>query len=158
MFPTRNDLPEPQRKSVSAILNERLADILDLTMQAKQAHWNVKGPNFIALHELFDQIYTELAAATDDIAERIVALGGVAEGTIAVVAKQSHLPAYPLEIASGSDHVDALATGVAAFGKAVRRDIDRTAELGDADTADLFTGLSRALDKQLWFIEAHRQS
>ncbi len=158
MFATRNDIPEPQRRSVSAILNERLADVLDLAMQAKQAHWNVKGPNFIALHELFDQVYAELLAATDDIAERVVALGGVAEGTVAAVAKQSHLPTYPLNIATGAEHIDALATSLAAFGKAVRRDIDRTAELGDADTADLFTGLSRALDKQLWFLEAHRQS
>lgn len=155
MFPTRIDLPEATRRQLCVILNDRLADVIDLGLQAKQAHWNVKGPNFIALHELFDSIAGIFPEQADTIAERITALGGVAEGTLAAVGARSHLPAYPIDLAAGRAHVDALATALATFGTAVRADIDKTNELGDADTADLFTGISREIDKQLWFLEAH---
>lgn len=155
---TKIDLPKGKREKVIAILNQRLSDAADLRSQAKQAHWNVKGMNFIALHELFDQVATELEVHVDDIAERITTLGGTAMGTIRVAAQNSSLAEYPLEITDGAAHVDALSTALADFGKKVRADIDKADELGDADTADLFTGISRAIDKQLWFVEAHLQA
>ena len=158
MHNTKIDIAKGKREKIIAILNQRLADASDLKSQAKQAHWNVKGMNFIALHELFDQIATELDTHVDDIAERINSLGGTALGTIRVAAQNSSLAEYPLEITDGAAHVDALSTALADFGKKVRADIDKTDELGDADTADLFTGISRAIDKQLWFVEAHLQS
>ena len=157
MHKTKIDLPEKTRRNVVAILNDRLADAIDLQSQVKQAHWNVKGPNFIALHELFDKISDQVLGQIDEIAERVTALGGTAEGTVAVAAKRSRLKNYPLSITSGKDHLYYLSTQLAAFGKAVRAAIDATDELGDADTADLFTGISRDLDKHLWFLEAHSQ-
>jgi starvation-inducible DNA-binding protein len=141
-----------------AILNQRLADGSDLKSQAKQAHWNVKGPNFIALHELFDRVATELDPIVDDIAERVTTLGGTALGTVRVSAQNSTLAEYPLEIIDGGDHVEALSDALADFGKKVRADIDATDKLDDADTADLFTGVSRSIDKLLWFVEAHIQA
>lgn len=155
MHPTKNDLSAGLRAQVAALLADRLAELIDLQLQAKQAHWNVKGPNFIALHELFDDIAGEVMGFVDDVAERIVALGGTAEGTLAAVARRSNLPAYPLEITRGKDHVSALSMSLAAAAKSVRAAIDQADQLGDKDTADLFTGISRALDKQLWFVEAH---
>ena len=157
MNPTKNDLSAEQRTSLAQLLNERLADLIDLGLQAKQAHWNVKGPTFIALHELFDSVAEEIEVFVDDVAERVVALGGIAEGTIGIVGKRTKLAAYPPNITSGRDHVEALSTALATFGKAVRADIDRATELGDTDTADLFTGISRDIDKKLWFVEAHLQ-
>lgn len=124
----------------------------------KQAHWNVKGPNFIALHKLFDEFSDEVGEHVDTTAERVTALGGIAEGTLQAVSKRTSLAAYSLTLTEGRGHVDALATAIAAVGKAVRLAIDESASLGDADTADLFTGVSRDLDKQLWFLESHLQA
>lgn len=155
---TKIDIAKGKREKIVGILNARLADAIDLKSQAKQAHWNVKGMNFIALHELFDQVSTEVEVHIDDIAERITTLGGTAMGTVRVAAQTSTLAEYPLEITDGAAHVDALSTALADFGKKVRADIDETDELGDADTADLFTGISRAIDKLLWFVEAHQQA
>ncbi|MDM7921416.1 MAG: DNA starvation/stationary phase protection protein Dps [Pyrinomonadaceae bacterium] len=155
---TKIDLAKGKREKIIAILNQSLADATDLKSQAKQAHWNVKGPNFIALHELFDQVATELETHIDDLAERITTLGGTAMGTIRIAAGNSSLSEYPLEITDGTAHVDALSTALADFGKKVRKNIDTTDELGDKDTADLYTGISRAVDKQLWFVEAHNQA
>lgn len=157
MHKTKIDLPEEKRKSLIDLLNARLADAVDLQMQAKQAHWNVRGPNFIALHELFDDVAEHVEEWVDLIAERSAMLGGRADGTVKVAAKNSKLPDYPLDIVNGSDHVNALSTSLAAFGKAVRRAIDQADELGDKDTADLFTEVSRGADKDLWFVEAHLQ-
>jgi starvation-inducible DNA-binding protein len=157
MHPTKNDIPADRRGAAAQLLNERLADLIDLGLQAKQAHWNVKGPNFIALHELFDDIAEEIEEYVDTTAERLVALGGTAEGTVAAVAGRTKLPAYPLHLSAGREHVEAFSTALAAAGKLVRASIDRAAEIGDADTADLFTGVSRGLDKSLWFVEAHLQ-
>lgn len=157
MNPTKNDLPAKTRAAVADLLNARLADLLDLGLQAKQAHWNVKGPQFIAFHELFDSVAAEVTPFIDDVAERIVALGGTAEGTVGVIAKRTTLPAYPTTITSGREHIDALSTSLAKTGQAMRAAIDQATEFQDADTADLFTGISRALDKQLWFVEAHLQ-
>ena len=155
---TKIDIEKESREKVIGILNQRLADASDLKSQAKQAHWNVKGMNFIALHELFDQVSSELDPHVDDIAERITTLGGVALGTVRVAAQNSSLSEYPLEISDGAAHVDALSNALADFGKKVRADIDATDELGDKDTADLFTGISRSIDKLLWFVEAHLQA
>ncbi|HTH38129.1 MAG TPA: DNA starvation/stationary phase protection protein Dps [Pyrinomonadaceae bacterium] len=155
---TKIDIDKGSREKLIAILNQRLADAADLKSQAKQAHWNVKGPNFIALHELFDQVSTELDTHVDDIAERITTLGGVAMGTVRLAAGNSSLSEYPHEISDGTAHVDALSSVLADFGKKVRSDIDSTDELGDKDTADLFTAISRGVDKLLWFVEAHNQA
>ena len=158
MHNTKNDLAKEQREKVVEHLNARLADMIDLKTQAKQAHWNVKGIHFIGLHELFDQVATAAEAHTDSIAERITALGGTAMGTARVVAQKSSLSEYPLEIFDGTAHVDALSTAMADCGKKIRQNIGDTDELGDKDTADLFTEVSRELDKLLWFVEAHIQA
>jgi starvation-inducible DNA-binding protein len=158
VFKTKNDLPETVRVKVIELLNARLADCKDLQTQTKQAHWNVKGPNFIGLHELFDKINEEIDEYVDEIAERAVQLGGVAEGTARVVAKRSTLPEYPLNIADGRAHVDALSSALAAFGKVARKAIDESNDFGDLDTSDLFTEVSRGIDKWLWFVEAHLQA
>jgi starvation-inducible DNA-binding protein len=157
MYKTKIDLSEKIRRNVAVILNERLADAIDLQSQVKQAHWNVKGPNFIALHELFDKISDEVLEQIDEIAERVTSLGGTAEGTVAVAAKRSKLKNYPLSITAGKDHLYYLSTQLAAWGKTVRQAIEDTGKLGDADTADLFTGISRTVDKYLWFVESHLQ-
>ena len=158
MHNTKNDLANGKREKVVEILNARLADAIDLKTQAKQAHWNVKGPHFIGLHELFDQVATAVEAHTDLIAERVTALGGTAMGTTRVVAQKSTLSEYPLEIIDGTAHVDALSTAMADFGKKIRKGIDDTDKLDDADTTDLFTEVSREIDKLLWFVEAHIQA
>lgn len=158
MHNTKNDLAKDKREQVVEHLNARLADMIDLKTQAKQAHWNVKGIHFIGLHELFDQVATAAEAHTDLIAERITALGGTAMGTARVVAQKSTLSEYPLEIFDGTAHVDALSTAMADCGKKIRQNIDDADKLGDKDTADLFTEISRELDKLLWFVEAHIQS
>ena len=155
MYDTRNDLPAEVRDQVVPMLDRRLADAIDLGAQVKHAHWNVKGPNFIALHELFDQIAERIEEHTDTLAERITALGGVAHGTIASVARTSSLKPYPEELSEGLRHVEALASALADFGAKIRKAIDDSARAGDADTSDLFTGLSREIDKDLWFLEAH---
>ena len=158
MHKTKNDLPEKVRIQMITLLQERLADALDLGSQAKQAHWNVKGPSFIALHELFDEVYEHVDDHVDMLAERIIQFGGVAEGTIRVAAKRSQLPEYPLTLASGKEHVEALSRSLAYFGETIRKAISQADEVGDQGTADLFTEISRSLDKDLWFVEAHAQS
>ena len=157
MFKTKNDLPEGTRVKLIELLNARLADCIDLQTQCKQAHWNVKGQTFIALHELFDQVNEAVEDYVDDIAERAVQLGGVAEGTARVVAKRSSLAEYPAKAVDGRSHVEALSSALAAFGTAARKAIVQANELGDLDTADLFTEVSRGIDKWLWFVEAHLQ-
>lgn len=158
MHKTKIDIKTDDREKIIETLNARLADASDLKSQAKQAHWNVKGMSFIALHELFDQVATEAEGYTDLIAERITTLGGTALGTVRVAAANSSLSEYPLEITDGADHVDALSTALADFGKKVRQNIDDMDELGDKNTADLFTEISRGIDKSLWFVEAHIQN
>ena len=155
---TRNDLPAATRARVGVLLNARLADTIDLQLQAKQAHWNVKGPNFIALHELFDKVADAAEEASDMLAERLVALGGRAEGTVQVVDKRTPLRSYSLTLASGPDHVQAVADAIAAVARATREAIDDADRAGDKGTSDLFTELSRDLDKLLWLVEAHLQS
>ncbi|MGL5941047.1 MAG: DNA starvation/stationary phase protection protein Dps [Waterburya sp.] len=155
LYNTRIDLAEDIRVKVIEILNQTLAATLDLKTQTKQAHWNVKGMDFYQLHELFDEMATELEEYVDMVAERVTALGGVAMGTARIAAAESILPEYALDAVSGADHVTALADRFGAYAKHVREAIDSTNDLGDADTADLYTEISRNIDKRLWFLEAH---
>jgi starvation-inducible DNA-binding protein len=155
MFNTRNDLPQATRTRAIELLNARLADALDLGTQIKHAHWNVKGANFIALHELFDKIAESVEDQVDTIAERVTALGGMARGTLVAVSRATSLKPYPEDISAGLAHVEALSSVVADFGGKIRAAIDAAAKLGDADTSDLFTGISRETDQSLWFLEAH---
>ena len=157
-YSTKNDLPADLRGKMIALLNARLADSIDLQTQCKQAHWNVKGPDFIALHELFDKINEDVEEYVDLLAERAVQLGGTAEGTIQAVIKSTSLKEYGAKDGSGHEHVQALSTALAAYGKLVREAIDSTDKAGDKDTADIFTEISRGTDKWLWFVEAHLQA
>lgn len=157
LYASRIDIPTENRTQIIALLNLSLALTLDLKTQVKQAHWNVKGMNFYQLHQLFDQIATQLDEYVDTIAERVTTLGGTAMGTVRTAAKISTLPEYPFEIVNGKDHVIAIADRLAPYAKIVREMIDQTSDLEDADTADLFTEISRAADKYLWFLEAHLQ-
>ena len=154
---TRNDLPDNTRKAMIALLNARLVDTIDLRLAVKQAHWNVKGPNFIALHELFDQIQARVDTFADDIAERSVALAGVVAGTSQAVVNGTQLEAYPTNTIDEKAHLQALADRLATYGKLAREAINAADEADDKNTADLFTGVSRQIDKDLWFIEAHLQ-
>ena len=158
MHETRIDIDAETRGRIIGMLNARLADSIDLKSQAKQAHWNVKGMNFISLHELFDQVAVEIEGYTDLIAERVTVLGGTAEGTVRVAAEKSSLSQYPMEITEGRDHVEALSGALAKFAKETRANIDESDEAGDKVTADLFTEVARGTDKLLWFVEAHVQS
>lgn len=153
MAETRLDLSPTLREKSIGLLGPALASATDLMLSTKEAHWNVKGPNFIALHQLFDVFNGEMGAYVDDLAERIVQLGGHASGTLRAVAKSSALPDYPQGLRQAADHLQALAAQTGALGALVRKGI--TAAGDDLDTADLFTEISRGLDKQLWFIEAH---
>jgi starvation-inducible DNA-binding protein len=157
LFATKNDLPESNRRELTALLNQRLADAIDLQTQCKQAHWNVKGPSFIALHKLFDEINEDVEEYVDLLAERVVQLGGIAEGTVGAVAERSTLIDYPIGIRTGEEHVAALSDALAMFGRAVRIAIEEMNELEDADSADILTEISRGVDKWLWFVEAHQQ-
>ncbi len=158
MYTTKNDLPESTRSKIIELCNARLADAIDLQTQCKQAHWNVKGPDFIALHELFDKVNEDVEEYVDLIAERAVQLGGEVSGTARAVAKRSTLAEYANKGNAGRDHVEALSTALAAFGKGARHAIDAATELKDADTADVFTEISRGVDKWLWMVEAHAQA
>ena len=158
LFATKNDLSQSTRAQVSELLNQRLADCIDLQTQCKQAHWNVKGPSFIALHKLFDEINEDVEEYVDLLAERVVQLGGVAEGTARVVASRSRLEEYPDTLTKGQEHVDALSSALATFGRGTRVAIDEADELGDPATADILTEITRGIDKWLWFVEAHQQA
>jgi starvation-inducible DNA-binding protein len=156
-FPTRNDIAADNRAKLVSLLNQHLADLFDLMSQTKFAHWNVKGPNFYQLHLLFDTLAEKVEGHVDEIAERATALGGVAMGTARQSAAMSRTPEFPAGVHKGNDVVAALADRFAALGKSVRAAIDQSDELGDKDTADLFTGVSRDLDQSLYFLESHVQ-
>ena len=158
LLPTRNDLPAAARAKEVALLNQLLADAINLQMQCKQAHWNVKGATFIALHKLFDEVNEAVEEYVDLIAERVVQLGGIAEGTATVVAGRSKLKEYPLAISAAEKHVTALSDALAMFGKYARRGIQEMTELDDADAADILTEISRGIDKWLWFVESHERA
>lgn len=155
MRTTHNTLSENIRAQASVLLNKHLAAAIDLHGQLKQAHWNVRGPNFIAIHELFDKVATDADAYADQIAERAAGLGAIAEGTVQVAAANSFLVPYALTIADEKEHVFAVASALAAFGQSTREAIGQAAAMGDADTADIFTEISRGVDRHLWFVESH---
>ncbi|GBF81860.1 DNA starvation/stationary phase protection protein Dps [Aphanothece sacrum] len=154
-YPTRIDIPVDVRQKIVPILSQTLATSLDLKTQVKQAHWNVKGLNFYQLHELFDAMAKELEGYVDMVAERITTLGGTALGTARIAASDSLISEYPYDIADGVEHITALAQRYAIYAAHLRSGIEKTNTLGDADTADLYTEISRDIDKSLWFLEAH---
>jgi starvation-inducible DNA-binding protein len=154
-YKTQNDVPSNAKTMAIQLLNARLADTIDLALLTKQAHWNIKGPQFIALHEMIDGFRTEIDGYVDTMAERAVQLGGTALGTTQVVAKATTLAPYPTDIYTSKDHLTALIERYGNVANAVRKAIDEADEAGDKDTADVFTEVSRGLDKALWFLEAH---
>lgn len=156
-FSTSVDIPAADRAKVNAILNQHLADAFDLASQVKQAHWNVKGSDFWQLHKLFDEVAEEAEGWVDLLAERVTALGGYATGTVRMAAAASTLPEFPTKITDGMEYVRAVASRLAAFTNSAREAIDRTDKLGDANSADLLTEISRCADKYLYFLEAHLQ-
>jgi starvation-inducible DNA-binding protein len=158
LYETKNPLPEDTRAQAVRLLNHRLADCVDLQSQCKQAHWNVKGPQFIGLHKLFDEIYEAVGEYVDLIAERVVQLGGIAEGTVRVASERSSLAEYPLVISSGEEHVAALSDVLGRFSGKAREAIEELEELGDPDSMDILTEVSRGVDQWLWFVEAHQQT
>jgi starvation-inducible DNA-binding protein len=156
-YRTSIDLDGETRSQVIDILNQQLADTFDLYSQTKQAHWNVKGPEFFQLHELYDQLATTVLGHVDTIAERATALGGTANGTARQAAAGSRLPDYPDDATGSKDSLQAMVERYAALAATTRAAIDATDNLGDIDTSDLFTAVSRDIDKSLWFLEAHLQ-
>jgi starvation-inducible DNA-binding protein len=157
-YETENDISPDRRSELVTLMNQRLADAVDLQLQMKQAHWNVKGPNFIALHHLFDEVEADVRDYVDLIAERVVQLGGTAEGTVRISASRTRLVEYPVGISTTLAHLEAVARALAAFGSEARTSIDLANALDDAGTADVFTEVSRGTDKWLWMVEAHFQS
>jgi starvation-inducible DNA-binding protein len=156
-FETAVDLPDPSRDAMIRLLNQELADTTDIYSQTKQAHWNVKGIHFFQLHLLFDQLAEKRQAEADELAERATELGGYALGTVRMAAANSRLPEIPTGINAGVDYVRALVERYGIHANAMRAAIDEADEAGDKDTADLFTEISRDLDKDLWFLQAHLQ-
>lgn len=157
MFATRIDIPSDIRPQIIELLNPQLADTFDMYSIMKQAHWNVKGPQFIALHELFDEIAAGLLPYVDMLAERVTALGGMAMGTTRMAAESSRLPEYPVEVVDSLGTVKIVAERLAELAASTRTAADQAEELHDMDTNDLLIEISRDLDKWLWFLEAHLQ-
>jgi starvation-inducible DNA-binding protein len=157
-FSTRIEIADSTRDEIVELLNARLADTFDLYSQLKQAHWNVKGSDFIQLHELYDLVAESVLEYVDKIAERATSLGGLALGTARMAAAASTLEEYPADAVAGMDTVEAIADRLGAYGASVRAAIEAALELDDQDTADLFIEVSRAIDKHLWFVEAHQQT
>jgi starvation-inducible DNA-binding protein len=157
MYRTANTLPEQIRSRSVALLNRHLAAAIDLHAQVKQAHWNVRGPTFIAIHELFDKVADAVEEYSDKIAERAGTLGGTAEGTVQTATERSFLEPYQLGVADAEAHIAAVTAALASFGESVRNAIGESDEFGDLDTADVFTEVSRGIDQQLWLVESHRQ-
>jgi starvation-inducible DNA-binding protein len=151
---TRINLPANTRQAVCDTLNQVLANLFDLHSQTKQAHWTVRGPNFWQLHKLFDEAASAIEGFVDEVAERIATLGGLPRGTVRMAAQGSQLPDFP-EKFEDIGHVVTLAERFAVAANHVREQIDNTDKQGDKDTSDLLTEISRELDKQLWFLEAH---
>jgi starvation-inducible DNA-binding protein len=156
-FTTHIDIPAEKREALIRTLNASLADTFDLFSQVKQAHWNVKGKDFIQLHLLFDEIAEEIEEFVDKVAERVTTLGGYANGTVRMAAASSSLPEYPTDAVEGMKHVAALVERFGQYAAEVREAIESTDELGDPTTADLYTEISRKVDMRLWFLEAHIQ-
>ncbi|GEM48766.1 DNA starvation/stationary phase protection protein Dps [Deinococcus cellulosilyticus] len=157
MFNTRIDLDQDTRAAIIERLNQSLAELSDLYSQVKQAHWNIKGPDFIALHKFFDELASDLLPLIDEVAERIPTLGGYALGTVRMAASRSSLAEFPTHVTDAQGMVTALAEAYAHTARCMRESIDFAEGQGDKATADLFTEVTRELDTRLWFIEAHLQ-
>ncbi len=155
MHPTRNTLDEDIRTQSVELLNKHLATAIDLHAQVKQAHWNVRGANFIAIHKLFDTVSEEVENFADMLAERAGGLGGSADGTIQKALERTSLTEYVLGVDDEQKHIFAVSGALAAFGEGVREASESATDFGDADTADLFTQVSRGIALQLWFVESH---
>jgi starvation-inducible DNA-binding protein len=155
MLPTRIDIPAKTRTALCALLNERLADAIDLQTQCKQAHWTLRGPGFHALHLLFDKVNEDVEDYVDLIAERIAQLGGQAQGTVQAVVKATSLKPYPLDLIDAMGHVEALSDALGTFANQIRKAIDQADDLKDQGTADMFTEVSRGVDSWLWMVESH---
>jgi starvation-inducible DNA-binding protein len=158
LYPTRIDLPESIRCPTIALLNQTLVATLDLKSQVKHACWNVKDKEFYSLHQLFDEIAKEIEGFADLIAERIATLGGIAVGTVRIAASTSFLPEYPLTITHGNEHLIALVERFALYAQSIRHGIAEAMGWGDIGTSDLYTEVSRGIDRRLWFLEAHLQT
>jgi starvation-inducible DNA-binding protein len=156
-FDTRIDLEEDLRRQMIDVCNAQLADTFDMFSLMKQAHWNVKGPQFFSLHELFDEIATGLLGHVDTIAERATALGGLAMGTVRMAAQATRLDSYPADVVDSMDTVEVVADRMAQLAASTRAAADQAEEVQDMDTNDLFIEVSRDVDKWLWFLEAHVQ-
>lgn len=156
-FKSNNPIPSKTRDDVIKILHKRLADAIDLQTQIKIAHWNVKGPRFIGLHELFDEVYEKVVEMVDDIAERLVALGGSTQENVQNVVKNTCLTPYPVEITGGIAHVKAVAKVLGEFSGKLYESLEKCAELGDPGTEDILTGMTTVVDQYIWFVEAHLQ-
>lgn len=150
-----SNLDEAARTTSINLLKPALAAAIDLQLAVKQAHWTIKGPSFIGLHELLDEVASRSYEHSDTLAERIVILGGQTHGTTQKVAENTSLEDYPADITDQAEHVDALTKRFMAFGGMCRDGIAKAGEIGDEDTADLFTEISREIDKDAWFIGAH---
>lgn len=157
MHPTRNDTKSNAKKVSLETLQARLADGIDLALTIKQAHWNLKGPEFIGIHLMLDGFRDEMDDYNDKVAERITQLGGTARGTVQAVGNETKLAAYPLDVYAVADHLAALIDRYSSYANAVRANIDDTDDAGDVGTSDVFTEISRGVDKSLWFLEAHVQ-
>lgn len=155
MHYTHNTLSENIRGQSVELLNKHLAAAIDLHAQVKQAHWNVRGGSFSAVHELFDNTAIEVGTYADLMAERAAALGGTAHGSVHVAAERSFLVPYPLGVAEARQHIFALSKALSAFGQSAREAIGLSTVHGDPVTADLFTQVTRGMDRQLWLIESH---
>ena len=155
--PTQNNLPSNTKTAICSLLNARVADAIDLALMTKQAHWNLRGATFIAVHEMLDGFRADIDGHVDNLAERVVQLGGIALGSSQVVAKNSELSPYPDGLVRVEDHLAALAQRYGKLANSTREAIAIAEEAGDADTADMLTGFSRSLDKALWFLEAHEE-
>lgn len=153
---SRNDLDSNTKASVCALLNARLVDAIDLALATKQAHWNLRGRQFIAVHEMLDCFRTEIDGHVDTLAERVVQLGGTALGTAEAVVEDSKLQTYPSDLVLIEDHIFALTERYGHLANSTRAAIGSANEFGDDNTADIFTAFSRSLDKALWFLEAHQ--
>lgn len=158
MFNTTNDLPVQSREKVCELLNGLLATLTDLSLQSKQAHWNVRGPRFSMLHSLFDQVYSQVTESIDEVAERIVQLGGVAEGTIAAVTKKTNLVEFPLGELKEDQIIEKMTKALSSTAAATRSGIGKCDEWGDDVTSDLLTEITSGLDKSLWMVESHLAS
>ena len=154
-FPSRIDLPEESRSRLVDVLNQNLANTITLSLQVKQAHWNVRGQNFQFVHELFDNILVNLREHSDEMAERAAMMGGVPVGTAREIARATSIDEYDFGAVSAMQHIHALSERYAVHASEVRKAIGVASEVGDPATEDLFTAVLRVVEKDLWFLESH---